>query len=96
MCAALAVSQDCSLLASLSAQDRTLKVFDVATFDMIAMLRLPFQPSCAEWVYQVRLLLSAELCLERPTSTGCAYFAFCLASRRLCCLLPEQPVQILL
>ena len=52
MRAALTVSQDCSLLASVSAQDRTLKVFDVATFDMIAMLRLPFQPACAEWAYQ--------------------------------------------
>ena len=31
-------------------------MFDVATFDMIAMLRLPFQPATAEWVYQVPLL----------------------------------------
>ena len=52
-CTALAVSHDGSVLASLSSSDRSLKVFDVATFDMIGMLRLPFAPSCAEWIYQV-------------------------------------------
>ena len=52
-CAALAVSHDSSLLASLSSSDRSLKVFDVATYDMIGMLRLPFAPACAEWIDQV-------------------------------------------
>ena len=46
----LAVSCDGSLCASISS-DKTAKVFDVATFDMIAMIRLPYAPGCAEWVY---------------------------------------------
>lgn len=76
--AALCVSQDCSLLASVSAQDRTLKVFDVATFDMIAMLRLPFQPACAEWTYQVR----PQCWLQRKvdSSACCASVACCQAA----------------
>lgn len=30
-----------------------MQVFDVITFDMIAMLRLPFVPSCAAFIYKV-------------------------------------------
>lgn len=48
---ALAVSDDGALCASISS-DKTAKVFDVATFDMIAMLRLPYTPGCAEWAFQ--------------------------------------------
>ena len=47
----LAVSLDGSLCASIST-DKTVKVFDVATFDMIAMIRLSYQPGCVEWTYQ--------------------------------------------
>lgn len=47
----LAVSSDSTLCASIST-DRTAKVFDVASFDMIAMLRLPFVPGCVEWCFQ--------------------------------------------
>ncbi|EFN51411.1 hypothetical protein CHLNCDRAFT_28079, partial [Chlorella variabilis] len=47
----LAVSSDGTLCASIST-DRTAKVFDVASFDMIAMLRLPFVPGCVEWCSQ--------------------------------------------
>lgn len=53
--AGLAVSQDSSLLASIST-DRSVKVFDVKTLDMMAMLRLPFTPSCIEWIFKVGLL----------------------------------------
>ena len=30
-----------------------MQVFDVITFDMIAMLRLPFVPSCAAFTFKV-------------------------------------------
>ena len=53
--AGLAVSHDSSLLVSLSV-DKTVKVYDVHTYDMIAMLRLPFAPACAEWIYKVKSL----------------------------------------
>jgi peptidylprolyl isomerase domain and WD repeat-containing protein 1 len=46
----LAVSPDGSLAASLS-RDRTLKVFDVAAVDLVAMARLPFVPGCAAWAF---------------------------------------------
>ncbi len=48
----LVVSADGSLAASISS-DKTAKVFDVLNFDMIAMLRLPFIPVCAEWLFKV-------------------------------------------
>lgn len=46
------MSADSSLLASIS-HDRSVKVFDIRTLDMMAMLRLPFTPSCAEWIFKV-------------------------------------------
>lgn len=48
----LVVSADGSLAASISS-DKTAKIFDVLNFDMIAMLRLSFVPSCAEWLFKV-------------------------------------------
>lgn len=30
------------------------QVYDVLNFDMIVMLRLPYTPGCAEWIYKVR------------------------------------------
>ena len=47
----LAISHDSTLLVSLSS-DKTVKVFDVHTYDMMAMLRLSFVPGCAEWIYK--------------------------------------------
>lgn len=47
----LAVSHDSTLLASW-ATDKSVKVFDVHTYDMMAMLRLSFVPSCAAWIFQ--------------------------------------------
>lgn len=49
----LAVSHDSALLVSIS-HDKSVKVFDVASFDMMAMLRLPFVPACAEWISKAR------------------------------------------
>ena len=46
---ALAASADGALCASAS-RDRTVKVYDVASFDMIVMLRVPFTPGCIEWI----------------------------------------------
>lgn len=47
----LAVSTDGTMCASIST-DQTVKVFDVASFDMIAMLRLPWVPGCVEWCFK--------------------------------------------
>lgn len=47
----LAVSLDGSFCASISS-DKTIKVFDVATFDMIAMIKLDYVPGCVEWILQ--------------------------------------------
>ena len=49
----MAVSNDGTLLVTIS-HDQSVKVFDVLNFDMMLMLKLPFVPSCAEWVYRVR------------------------------------------
>lgn len=43
----------CELCWSAPPGIRCLQVFDVASFDMIAMLRLPFVPGCIEWCFQV-------------------------------------------
>ena len=51
----LHLSHDCMLLPPLT---RT-QVFDVASFDMIAMLRLPWVPGTAEWCFQVRQIAAA-------------------------------------
>lgn len=49
----MAVSNDGSLLVTIS-KDQSAKVFDVAGFDMVLMLKLPFVPSAAEWIHRVR------------------------------------------
>ena len=62
--AGMAVSSDASLLASISL-DRSVKVFDVRTLDMMAMLRLPFVPACVEWIFKVLIIpfVSGKLCV---------------------------------
>lgn len=50
---ALAVSADGTLAATAST-DRSVKVFDVASFDMIAMLKLDFEPGALQWAFDVR------------------------------------------
>lgn len=49
----LSVSRDGSLLVSIS-DDKSIKVFDIPNIDMMAMLRLTYVPSCAEWIFRVR------------------------------------------
>lgn len=49
------MSADGTLLVSLS-NDKSIKVFDVPNIDMMAMLRLPYIPACAEWAFRVRYL----------------------------------------
>jgi hypothetical protein len=51
--AGLAASDDGALCVSIS-RDGTVKVFDVLTFDMIVMMKLPFVPGVAEWLVKVR------------------------------------------
>lgn len=50
--AGMVVSGDCSLLVTIS-RDQSVKVFDVAGFDMVLMLKLKFVPAAAEWIYRV-------------------------------------------
>ncbi|XP_033120837.1 peptidylprolyl isomerase domain and WD repeat-containing protein 1-like [Anneissia japonica] len=47
----ICMSGDGMLLCTIS-EDKTLKVFDVINFDMINMIRLPYIPSCCEWVFK--------------------------------------------
>ncbi|KAK9860430.1 hypothetical protein WJX84_004863, partial [Apatococcus fuscideae] len=47
----LVLSPDSSLLVSFS-HDKTVKVFDVVNFDMMTMLKLPYIPLCAAWIYK--------------------------------------------
>lgn len=37
-------------------RDRSVKVFDVVGFDMIMMMKLPYTPGVAEWVFKVSSL----------------------------------------
>ncbi len=37
------------------ADDKSIKIFDVANIDMMAMLRLPFLPGCAAWIFKASL-----------------------------------------
>jgi hypothetical protein len=39
-------------------QDRSVKVFDVVGFDMILMMKLPYTPGVAEWVFKVRAMVT--------------------------------------
>ena len=48
---ALAASKDGIWLASISAKDSVVCVFDVVNFDMVNRIQLEFRPSCIEWVH---------------------------------------------
>lgn len=47
----LCVSPDGTLCATV-ADDRTLKVFDIVGYDLMAFLPLSFTPECAEWIFK--------------------------------------------
>lgn len=47
----LAVSSNGCLCATIS-QDKSVKIFDVATFDMIAMMKIEFEPGHASWGFK--------------------------------------------
>lgn len=47
----MAVSHDSSLLVTIS-RDQSVKVFDVPAFDMVLMLKVPFVPKAAEWIFR--------------------------------------------
>lgn len=47
----LCVSSNGGLCASIS-QDKSVKIFDVATFDMIGMVKVEFEPGCASWGFK--------------------------------------------
>ncbi|WIA40575.1 hypothetical protein OEZ86_013916 [Tetradesmus obliquus] len=47
----LAASHDGSLCVSIS-RDRSVKVYDVLGFDMIMMMKLPYTPGTAEWIFK--------------------------------------------
>ncbi|KAJ8749903.1 hypothetical protein K2173_013818 [Erythroxylum novogranatense] len=47
----LAVSVDGLLCCTIS-DDSSVKIYDVVNYDMMAMIRLPFVPGAAEWVYK--------------------------------------------
>ncbi|EPS60312.1 hypothetical protein M569_14491, partial [Genlisea aurea] len=47
----LSVSVDGTLCCTIS-NDRSVKIYDVFNYDMMAMIRLPFVPGCVEWVYK--------------------------------------------
>lgn len=71
------MSHDSSLLVSIS-HDKSVKVFDVASFDMMAMLRLPFVPACAEWIFKARLQRFA--CLSAAVLRSCSHLVQVTAS----------------
>jgi peptidylprolyl isomerase domain and WD repeat-containing protein 1 len=74
---ALPVSADGCLAATVSAADGTAKVFDVASFDMTAVIRLPFAPSSAvDWISPpgARGAGSALLAVADSASGGVSVF----------------------
>lgn len=75
---ALAVSADGCLAATTGAADRTAKVFDVASFDMTAVIRLPFAPAAnaADWISPpgARGAGSALLAVADAASGGVSVF----------------------
>ena len=42
------------------------QVYDVLNFDMIVMLRLPYTPGCADWIFKVRRAYCFRLALPGP------------------------------
>lgn len=47
---ALAVNVNGTYLCTASS-DKSIKIFDVINFDMINVIKLDFEPKCAEWIH---------------------------------------------
>lgn len=47
---ALATNMNGTYLCTASS-DKSVKIFDVINFDMINMIKLDFEPKCAEWIH---------------------------------------------
>ncbi|KXJ16664.1 peptidylprolyl isomerase domain and WD repeat-containing protein 1 [Exaiptasia diaphana] len=62
----IAVSADGQLLCS-TADDRSMKVFDVINFDMINMLKLNYKPGKCEWVFPKGAAIAAVACADEDT-----------------------------
>ncbi|KAL1892510.1 Peptidyl-prolyl cis-trans isomerase cyp15 [Sporothrix stenoceras] len=50
--ASVSASRDGRSFASAGATDKTIKIFDVATFDLLSMIALDFTPRCICWVHR--------------------------------------------
>ncbi|CAI5441756.1 unnamed protein product [Caenorhabditis angaria] len=48
----ISANSDGTLLATVCETDKTVKVFDIANFDMINMIKLDFPPRVAQWIHQ--------------------------------------------
>lgn len=55
---ALAVNANGTYLCTASS-DKSVKIFDVVNFDMINMIKLDFEPKCAEWIHSPNDAISA-------------------------------------
>ncbi|KAL1116132.1 hypothetical protein AAG570_005627 [Ranatra chinensis] len=54
----LSANYNGTLLVS-TATDLSLKVFDTVNFDMINLMKLPYAPQCAEWIYNKNDIISS-------------------------------------
>ncbi|PFX32217.1 peptidylprolyl isomerase domain and WD repeat-containing protein 1-like isoform X1 [Stylophora pistillata] len=62
----IAASADGQVMCS-TAEDKSLKVFDVVNFDMINMLRLNYIPGRCEWIFPPGAAVAAVACSEKET-----------------------------
>lgn len=62
----IAASVDGQVMCS-TAEDKSLKVFDVVNFDMINMLRLEYVPGHCEWIFSPGAAVAAVACSEKET-----------------------------
>ncbi|CAH3165754.1 unnamed protein product [Porites lobata] len=62
----ISASSDGQVMCS-TAEDKSLKVFDVVNFDMINMLRLDYVPEQCEWIFPPGAAVAAVACSEKET-----------------------------
>lgn len=68
----MSVSSDGQLLCT-TADDRSLKIFDVVNFDMINMFRLRYMPNCCVWVFPGGAAIPAVACSELDSAVVHVY-----------------------